>query len=44
MENVELGILPSIKFEEETTFIEPSPNKELIAVGVGKSIFIYDKD
>ena len=43
MENVELGIFPSIEFEDKTTFMEESTSKAYIAIGAGKNAFIYDK-
>lgn len=43
MLNIELGILPSIKFNEKLTFMQESLNKKLIMVGAGKTVFIYDK-
>ena len=43
MENIDIGMLPSIEFEDKINYLFESPNKALIAVGVGKSIFIYDK-
>ena len=43
MENVELGLLPSIIFEEEINFFHQSPSKELIAIGAGNVLYIYNK-
>ena len=43
MEGVELGLMPSIKFEDKINFFLQSPNKKLIAIGAGKTVFIYNK-